>query len=159
MERIHRPDSRPWILAGSVKVKDLIQTWAQNNVMNELSLNERNLKEFVKSELQIDDQMVDLLEKDCSPSNLDCEEEDEELYVAYEKSFEIPPNVKLETLRLQKLHIERYANDRCYRTACLQSLRYRNRLIKVDKSSDSETGETSSNEFGSYWLNQLKPIH
>ena len=141
MDRIHRPDSRPWILAGSVKVKDLIQTWTQNDVMNELKLNENNLKEFVKNELQIDDQMVDLLEKDCS-SNLDCEEEDEELYVAYEKSFDIPPDVKLETLRLQKLHIERYANDRCYRTACLQSLRYRNRLIKVDKGCEMDTGLT-----------------
>ena len=144
MERIHRPDSRPWILAGSVKVKELIDMWTQNNVFNELKINKHNLKEIVKNELKIDDKIVDLLEEDCLPSNLDCEEEDEELYVAYEKTFEVPSNVKLETLRLQKQHIERYASDRCYRTACLQSLRYRNRLIKVEKSSEEDRPDMTS---------------
>ena len=78
MDRIHRPDSRPWILAGTVKIKDLIHTWAQNNVMNEFLLNEDNIRDVIKADLQIDDRTVDLLEKECLPSNLDCEEEDEE---------------------------------------------------------------------------------
>ncbi|XP_054153063.1 snRNA-activating protein complex subunit 3-like [Oppia nitens] len=146
MERIHRPDSRPWILAGSVKINELIETWAQNQVMSELNINEHNLKDFVKSELQIDDQMMILLEKDSDVSNLDCEGDDEELYVAYEKTFEVPSNVNLETLRLQKQHIERYAIDRCYRTACLQSLRYRNQLIRVDKNTHSDVDSITSIE-------------
>ncbi|CAG2158360.1 unnamed protein product [Oppiella nova] len=146
MDRIHRPDSRPWILAGSVKIEDLVETWAQNQVMTELNVNETNLKDIIKNELQIDDKMLSLLEKDCLPSNLDCEGDDEELYVAYEKTVEIPSNVTLETLRLQKQHIERYATDRCYRTACLQSLRYRNQLIRVDKNVDLEVDSIATIE-------------
>jgi len=131
MERVHKPDSRPWILAGKVKINEFIEMWSQNQIQNELNINKYKLREYVKNDLEIEDQMIDLLEKDTDPSNLDCCGEDEELFVAYEKSFDIPSNVNLETLRLQKQHVEKYANDRCYRTASLQSLRYRNRLIKV----------------------------
>ncbi|CAG2100113.1 unnamed protein product [Medioppia subpectinata] len=138
MDRIHRPDSRPWILAGSVRIEQLVDTWANTQVMHELNANETNVKTLLSQELQIDDKMMALLAKDCQPSNLDCEGDDEELYVAYEKTFEIPSNVTLETLRLQKQHIERYATDRCYRTACLQSLRYRNQLIRVDNNTQSQ---------------------
>jgi hypothetical protein len=133
MERIHKPDSRPWILAGSVIVNEFIEFWANHQIDKELNINESNICDFVKNELEIDEQVIKLLEKDINPSNLYCCGEEEELYVAYEKSFDIPNNVNLETLRLQKEHVEKYAIDRCYRTASLQSLRYRNRLIKVEK--------------------------
>lgn len=133
MEAVHKPDSRPWILAGKVIIRDLLLMWSQNCVQNELNLNEHNISDYVKSELQIDQQMVELLEKDTNPKNMHCIGDDEELYVAYEKSFDIPIDCHLETLRLQREHVHKYATDRCYRTASLQSLRYRNRLIKVEK--------------------------
>lgn len=134
MESIHKPDSRPWILAGKVIVKDFIEMWDLflPNIEIELNINENNLRNCVKNELGIEDEMIDLLDEDTSANSLHCVGEDEELYVSYEKTFDLPNSVKLETLRLQKLHFERYSTDRCYRTASLQSLRYRNRLIKVD---------------------------
>lgn len=136
MEPIHKPDTRPWILPGKIKVKDFIQIWKDTQVNLELEIDKKNLAEKTINYLNnnIDGNIISMLEEECNPSNLDCEGENESVYCCYDKTIDIGDNINLETVKLQRQHLELYKSDRSYRTAVMQSSRYRNQPIRVNKS-------------------------
>lgn len=134
MEKVHQTECRHWIFPSKVKVRDFIKQMKNMDIRTELFINPAQLSVISCQVLQVSRELINDLEDECHESTLNCVGEDEDLYAFYDKSIEIPQNTDLETLREQRIHLEKYKNkeERAYRTAVLHSLRYRSRPIKID---------------------------
>ncbi|XP_022254000.1 snRNA-activating protein complex subunit 3-like isoform X3 [Limulus polyphemus] len=112
MESVHEPDKRAWI-SNPVSVKRSYERWCESLFENETEnvTGSKMLQKLVLL-LQLPDHVVKTLETECGPKSLICEGE---VHAQSEKVTEIPEEVELMTLRIQKGELEKRRSDVNYK--------------------------------------------
>ncbi|RWS15657.1 snRNA-activating protein complex subunit 3-like isoform X1 [Dinothrombium tinctorium] len=154
MESIHKSEYRVWINQKRINVKQFVEEWRSIGVENELSFTDDNLlqkaSEEFKSERTSVDELGQILSQavdDCDPSKLTVDGENDAIYTCYDRTvddFEIPDDLNLETLRLQKEHLKRCKTDNTYRSAFNSSLKYR--MNPIAAKNDAKTMKDSERQ-------------
>ncbi|RWS30582.1 snRNA-activating protein complex subunit 3-like isoform X1, partial [Leptotrombidium deliense] len=152
MESIHRSESRPWINQRKIRIKQFIDEWVAAGISNELRFTETNLLEEARKELGPACEEFDVISavvEDCDTEKLTVDLENEFVYVNYDKkqdAFEFAEDTCLETLRLQKEHLMKFKEDRTYRSAVHNSMKYKNNYISHDLNSAKDDRNSSNKD-------------
>ncbi|XP_064474577.1 snRNA-activating protein complex subunit 3-like [Ornithodoros turicata] len=123
MEKIHEADMRPWITE-KINIRDFKQNWIEVTKQDD-EQDEGPLQEAITRLMNIPESVVQSLEEDCGPRTLCCGEEIVDM-------TDIPDNVDLMTLRLQKQDLGKRAENEMYRTKISRGFRRNNCSTKVN---------------------------
>ncbi|CAN8024157.1 unnamed protein product [Ixodes persulcatus] len=111
MDRVHEADRRSWI-GEKMKVRDFKQQWAGTFGSCESDPEENGLRYKIMELMNVPESVVKALEGECGPHSLSS--------TRVLDLQDIPDNVDLVTVKLQKQDLDKRASDAAYRSRSLR---------------------------------------
>lgn len=131
MESLQGVSNRSWIDQEKINIKLFLKEWENQQIKDELSINNQNLPETAVRSLSLDEGLLENLEKDTDIKKFSIPEDEDLSIYSYGNHFDIPTDLNLKTLALQKEHLERCKNNISYRSEVVRNLRNRNQRFQV----------------------------
>ena len=133
MNRIHKPDLRPWI-SQPMCIKDFIAKWgfsdgSESDPIYHNSWIRSEDCNFHKASKKVRVQ----LEKDCDVSLLNCEDEEDYLGNEVWKTGRMAHNTHLQKLHRKRLHLKFITTSTSYRQKTFRMPRYRHSAIPIER--------------------------
>jgi hypothetical protein len=126
MEPLQNISNRFWIDQEKIDIETFLKDWENQQIENELSINCDNLSEVSLKLLNVEEGLIQKLDKECHLDQIMIPEDDDLAVYAYGNHFELTDDVQLKTVSLQKQHLDDCKNKLSYRCEAMRSLRNRN---------------------------------